>query len=497
MTEAGTLLEVRGITKRFPGVVALSDVSFDLKAGEVHSLVGENGAGKSTLLSCMNGLQVPSEGAIYLHGRKVAFSKPADAIRQRLSMVHQELVLCPNLTVAENIYLGREPSKSGGMADRARMLRDAKALLAEIQVEIDPDRLLGSLSLNEQQIVEICRALAANPKVIVFDEPTASLNDDQVEHLLEIILGLRGRGLGIVYVSHRLSEVLAISDRVTVLRDGRVVTTEAASKLDVSRLVSLMVGREHKPGESSYHRRELGPIVLEARGIGQGDRFKDVSFTLRKGEILGIAGLLGCQREAVVRAIFGAEPIDSGALLIDGEEQLFHSPHDAIDAGIAFMPADRKREGLVLSMGMADNIALTLLDRLGALGLLQRSRLSAVSREMIQSLSIKVSGLSQRVSQLSGGNQQKVVIGKWIARKSNIVLAEDPTRGVDVGAKFEIWRAIQALADEGQAVILLTTELEEMMLACDRIVVMGRGRVTGSFERDEFSAEAIAHCFFA
>lgn len=497
MTESPPLLEVKGITKRFPGVVALSDVSFDLEAGEVHSLVGENGAGKSTLLSCINGLQVPSEGAIYLHGRKVSFAKPADAIRERLSMVHQELVLCPNLTVAENIYLGREPSKSGGMADRARMLADAKALLAEIQVEIDPNRLLGSLSLNEQQIVEICRALAAQPQVIVLDEPTASLNDDQVEHLLEIIKGLKARGLGIVYVSHRLSEVLEISDRVTVLRDGRVVATEAASDLDVSRLVSLMVGREHKPGESSYHHRELGPVILEAKGIGQGERFKDVSFTLRKGEILGIAGLLGCQREAVVRAIFGAESIDSGSLLVDGKERVFHSPHQAIDAGIAFMAADRKREGLVLSMGMADNIALTLLDRLVALGFLQHGRLSAISREMIQLLSIKVSGLSQRVSQLSGGNQQKVVIGKWIARKSNIVLAEDPTRGVDVGAKFEIWRAIQSLADEGRGVILLTTELEEMMLACDRIIVMGRGRVTGSFERDAFSAEAIAHCFFA
>ncbi len=497
MSEAGPLLEVRGITKRFPGVVALADVSFDLKAGEVHSLVGENGAGKSTLLSCMNGLQVPSAGAIYLHGRKVSFSKPADAIRARLSMVHQELVLCPNLTVAENIYLGREPSKAGGVADPARMLNDAKALLGEIQVEIDPARQLGSLSLNEQQVVEICRALAANPKVIVFDEPTASLNDDQVEHLLEIIRGLKRRGLGIVYVSHRLGEVLEISDRVTVLRDGRVVTTEAASDLDITSLVSLMVGREHKPGESSYHPRELGQVVLEAKGIGQGERFKDVSFTLRKGEILGIAGLLGCQREAVVRAIFGAEAIDSGSLLVHGKKQLFHSPDDAIDAGIAFMAADRKREGLVLSMGMADNISLTLLDRLSARGLLQRRKLSGISREMIQLLSIKVSGLSQRVSQLSGGNQQKVVIGKWIARKSDIVVAEDPTRGVDVGAKFEIWRAIQALADEGRAVILLTTELEEMMLACDRIIVMGRGRVTGRFERAEFSAEAIAHCFFA
>lgn len=495
MIQAAPLLEVKNISKVFPGVLALDDVTFDLQAGEVHSLIGENGAGKSTLLSCINGLQKPTKGKIYVDGRIAEFNNPVDAIRQRLSMVHQELVLCPNLTVAENIYLGREPSGPGGLKDTARLEKDAAELLSQLRVPIDPSHKLGLLSLNEQQIVEICRALAADPKVIVFDEPTASLNDDQVEHLLGIIRDLKKRGLGIVYVSHRLNEVLEISDRITVLRDGQVIATEAAKGLNKGQLVSLMVGRKRKPGESAYSQRELGDIVLDAQQIGN-THFKDVSFSLRKGEILGIAGLLGCQREAVVRSLFGAQKIDTGKLIIHGRERQFRSPHDAIENGIAFMPADRKQEGLVLNMTVADNISLTILDRVRSLGFLQRRSVIETTRKMIDLLAIKVSGLTQRVSQLSGGNQQKVVIGKWIARTSDIIIAEDPTRGVDVGAKFEIWRAIQTLADEGRSVILLTTELEEMMAACDRIIVMGRGRVTGTFQREDFSAEAIAHRFF-
>ncbi|MCR9136132.1 MAG: sugar ABC transporter ATP-binding protein [Alphaproteobacteria bacterium] len=495
MTQTTPLLEVRDLSKAFPGVQALDNVSFDLNAGEVHSLIGENGAGKSTLLSCINGLQKPTSGKIYIDGRLAAFNSPVDAIGQRLSMVHQELVLCPNLTVAENIFLGREPKGPGGLKDTARLERDASDLLAQLRVSIDPSGKLGLLSLNEQQIVEICRALAADPKVIVLDEPTASLNDDQVEHLLGIIRDLKKRGLGIVYVSHRLNEVLDISDRITVLRDGQVVATERAEGTDRGQLVSLMVGRERKPGENVYSRRELGEIVLDAQKIGN-SHFRDVSFSLRKGEILGIAGLLGCQREAVVRSLFGAQKIDDGKLVVHGKIQNFRSPHDAIDNGIAFMAADRKQEGLVLNMTVADNISLTILDRLTAFGFLKRGSVLEMTRKMIDLLAIKVSAVTQHVSQLSGGNQQKVVIGKWIARKCDIIIAEDPTRGVDVGAKYEIWRAIQSLAEEGRAVILLTTELEEMMTACDRIIVMGRGRITGTFRRDEFSAETIAHRFF-
>lgn len=496
MSGTHPLLEVCGVTKHFPGVIALRDVSFDLIAGEVHSLVGENGAGKSTLLSCINGLQQPTSGTIKIAGKQTNLSSPVDAIAHQLSMVHQELVLCPNMTVAENIFLGREPERAFGLNDKTRMVRDASAILERLQVDLDPNQKLGELSLNEQQIVEICRALVGDPKVIVFDEPTASLNDDQVRYLLDTIMKLKSQGLGIIYVSHRLNEVLEISDRISVLRDSQLVVTEPADGMNEQRLVSLMVGREHKPGETTYRKRDLGEVVLNASGIGHEGLFEDVSFDLRKGEIIGIAGLLGCQREAVVRAIFGARTIDSGTLSLHGVPAHFSSPREAIDAGIAFMAADRKHEGLVLGMSVSDNISLTILDRIKSFGFLQRRSLTQITRELVDLLAIKVSTFSQRVSQLSGGNQQKVVIGKWIARKSDVVIAEDPTRGVDVGAKSEIWRSIQTLADEGRSVILLTTELQEMVSACDKIIVMSRGRITGRFDRKDFSTEEIARCFF-
>ncbi|MDX8494097.1 sugar ABC transporter ATP-binding protein [Mesorhizobium sp. VK22B] len=490
------LLEVESIRKTYPGVIALSDVTFDLKAGEVHALVGENGAGKSTLLSVMNGLVAPDSGEIRIDGQRVVLNDPTVALANRLALVHQELVLCPNLSVAENIFLGREPAGRLGRT-RAMLNRMAKDLLDEIHVSLDPSRAVGELSLNEQQIVEICRALASRPRVLVFDEPTASLNDDQVGHLLAIIRKLKANGLGIVYVSHRLSEVMQISDRVTVLRDGHVVATRDIAGLNEAALVALMVGREHKPGQSAYKERRCGDVALEAKGIGKARVFDDISLQVRAGEIVGIAGLLGCQRESVVRAIFGATSIDRGEIRVHGHKVQLRSPRDAIAFGIGFMPADRKREGLVLPMSVGDNIGMTILRRLGRLGFMKRRQRNATANGLVRTLAIKINGLSQVASQLSGGNQQKIVIGKWIARSGDIVIAEDPTRGVDVGAKFEIWRAIQDLAEEGKAILLLTTELQEMMDACDRILVMSRGRVTGHFHRKDFSAEAIAHCFVA
>ncbi|TPL36019.1 sugar ABC transporter ATP-binding protein [Mesorhizobium sp. B2-4-6] len=490
------LLEVQSIRKTYPGVIALSDVTFDLKAGEVHALVGENGAGKSTLLSVMNGLVAPDSGEIRIDGQPVVLNDPTVALANRLALVHQELVLCPNLSVAENIFLGREPAARFGKT-RAMLNRMAKDLLDEIYVNLDPSRAVGELSLNEQQIVEICRALASRPRVLVFDEPTASLNDDQVVHLLAIIRKLKANGLGIVYVSHRLSEVVQISDRVTVLRDGHVVATRDIAGLNEAALVTLMVGREHKAGQSAYKERRCGDVALEAKGIGKAGVFEDICLQVRAGEIVGIAGLLGCQREAVVRAIFGDQSIDRGEIRVQGRKVQLRSPRDAIAFGIGFMPADRKGEGLVLPMSVGDNIAMTILRRLGRLGFMKRRQRNATANGLLRTLAIKTNGLAQLASQLSGGNQQKIVIGKWIARGGDIVIAEDPTRGVDVGAKFEIWRAIQDLAEQGKAILLLTTELQEMMDACDRILVMSRGRVTGHFHRKDFSAEAIAHCFVA
>ncbi|MBP1886697.1 sugar ABC transporter ATP-binding protein [Sinorhizobium mexicanum] len=497
MENSAPILELRNLSKSFPGVRALSNVSFDLKAGEVHALVGENGAGKSTLLSCMNGLQQPNEGEILIDGRQVTLATPSVAIEHHLAMVHQELVLCSNLTVAQNMFLGREPRGGLGTIDRATMNRKASKLLETIGVRIDPNRKVGTLSLNEQQIVEICRALATEPKVIVLDEPTASLNDDQVAHLLGIVKMLKSRGLGIVYVSHRLTEVLEISDRITVLRDGRVVTVLPAAGLTEPVLVSHMVGKAKANAHSVYRPRRQGEVLLKVDGLSKAGKFKDVSFELRKGEILGVAGLLGCNREIVAQALFGATETDGGRIVIGNAAVKLKTPHDAIRLGVAYMPADRKNEGLVLGMNVADNASMTTLRSVGKWGVLRRGQVRRLASDLVRLLSIKVSGLSQKASQLSGGNQQKIVIGKWIARKSGIVIAEDPTRGVDIGAKAEIWDALQTLAEEGKALILLTTELQEMLHVCDRIIVMSRGRITGEFQRSEFSAEAITQRFFA
>jgi ribose transport system ATP-binding protein len=488
------LLEVHAIRKSFPGVVALADVSFDVLPGEVHALVGENGAGKSTLLAIMNGLQAPDSGEIRREGRPIQLRNPSVARANRLALVHQELVLCPNLTVAENILLGQEPKSRFGRSDRKAMHQAARRILETIHVDLDPARLTGELSLNEQQIVEICRALASNPEVLVFDEPTASLNDDQVGHLLAIIRKLRAKGLGIVYVSHRLSEVLDIADRITVLRDGRVIETLEAQQASEARLIKLMVGRDQVPSQIAHAPRQLGDVMLEAKSIGAAGLFDDVSLAIRSGEILGIAGLLGCQREAVVRALFGSQPITRGEICVQQRPRKFRSPGEAIKAGLGFLPADRKREGLVLPMSVGDNIALTLLSRLASFGFMRSRRRNRLAQDLIRTLAAKVSGPAQPAVELSGGNQQKIVIAKWIARGGDIFLIEDPTRGVDVGAKPQIWRAVHELAGKGKAILLVTSELQELMDVSDRIIVMSRGRVTGHFTRPEFSVESIARC---
>lgn len=489
------LLEVRRITRTFPGVIALSQVDFDVLPGEVHALVGENGAGKSTLLSIINGLLQPDSGEIKLGGKAVTLNGPFEAIAHRLAMVHQELVLCPNLSVAENIFLGREREATGGNGRLRDLIVKARELLDEIKVDLDPATPVGNLSLNEQQIVEICRALSSRPKVLVFDEPTASLDENQVAHLLEIIGKLRAAGLGIVYVSHRLNEIFSISDRITVLRDGQTVGTVPTAQTDERGLVSMMVGRDYDPSVSSYKPRDIGAVALELDGLGREGIYQDISLQVCKGEILGLAGLLGCHREALVRSIFGTIVPNSGSIKIHGQQVSLKSPRSAIAHGVSFMPADRKEEGLVLGMSVEDNLTLTVLDRIRRFGLIQVRKRRTLTDSLIRKLSTKVSTPKQPVKNLSGGNQQKVVIGKWMARQGDIIIAEDPTRGVDIGAKAEIWAALQELAESGCAIILITTELEEMMGASDRIIVMNRGRISGEFQRHEFYAETIAHRF--
>ncbi len=488
------LLSVRGICKSFAGVAALKDVVFDVLPGEVHALVGENGAGKSTLLSIINGLQPPDSGAIEIAGRPVALSTPAVARANRLAMVHQELMLCPNLTVADNIFMSAEPRTFFGKIDRATMERNTRDLLLRVNVYLDPATEVSRLSLAERQIVEICKALAAKPRVLVFDEPTASLADAQVESLLAIIRRLRAEGIGIVYVSHRLREVFAIADRITVLRDGRIIDTRPAREMDEAEVIRLMVGRDLDHQFPPAPERVFGDVLIEADRIGARGEFEDISFAVRAGEIVGIAGLMGCARENVVRALFGIQPIDSGEIRVRGRRRRLGRPGHAIRDGIGYMPADRKKEGLVLGMSVHDNLVLPVLRRVSRAGLLSRLRRRDVADRMVRDLEIRLASSATEVVNLSGGNQQKVVIGKWLAHGGDILLVEEPTRGVDVGAKPQIWAALHGLANAGKAVLLVSSELPELMGVCDRILVMSCGRMTGTFMRDAFSAEAIARC---
>lgn len=497
MDATAPLLELQGIGKSFPGVRALHDVSLDLRAGEVHALLGENGAGKSTLLSCMNGLLRPDEGRILIAGQEVHFSRPAAAIAARLAMVHQELVLCGNLSVAQNVWLGREPRLRGGRIDRAAMRARTRELLAAVGLDLDPDTRVATLGLAEQQIVEICKALGTDPRIIVLDEPTASLDDDQVQRLMEVVRRLRARGLGIIYVSHRLNEVLELADRMTVLRDGRHVVTRDMEGVTEQGIVSYMVGEERTGKGIGWQARPIGGPVLEVRNAVTCGRLKDVSLRVHAGEIVGVAGLLGCHREELARAIFGATPLQNGEIHIGGRPVRLGSPRSAICSGVAYMPADRKEQGLVLGMTVGENITMTELDRLSRFGFLRHLAARGLSRAMIRRLGIRTRSHRQRAGQLSGGNQQKIVIAKWMSKPGRVVIAEDPTRGVDIGAKSEIWGALRSLAESGRGLIVMTTELSEMMQVCDRIVVMSRGRVTGEFRRDEFDVEQITARFFS
>jgi len=491
---ATPLLEAHGIGKYFGNVVALHDVSFDVRAGEVHALVGENGAGKSTLLAIVNGLQKPDDGELLLYGRPSTLAGPLQARRNGLALVHQELALCPNLTVAENLFLGQEPRNAFGQVKMAEMRARSATLLERLGARISPTQRAAELSLSERQLVEIGKALASEPKILVLDEPTASLTDEHVTLLLETVRRLRAEGLGIVYVSHRLEEVLDIADRVTVLRDGRVVARLDAAEATEPKLIRAMVGRDLGERFPPRHAPPRGEKLVETAGLGLNGRYRDINLALHAGEIVGIAGLMGCERESVIRTLFGLHVPDEGEIKVQGRAARFASAADAIDAGIAYLPADRKAEGLVLGMSVYDNLALCTLPRLSRLGMLSRIRQRLHGRALIDQLQIKAPAPHRGVVNLSGGNQQKVVLGKWIARGADVWIVEEPTRGVDVGGKQHIWQALHALSRDGKAILVVSSELPELMGLCDRIVVMSRGRITGEFERQAFEADAIARC---
>ncbi len=474
------LVRMEAIDKRFPGVHALKSVGFDLRPGEVHALMGENGAGKSTLMKILSGVYHPDSGRILIDGQEVTLPAPRAAQALGIGIIHQELALMRDLTVAQNIWIGREPRLSFGRLDEGKLNRDAQAIFESMNIRIDPRTVVGSLTIARQQMVEIAKALSHRSRVLIMDEPTAALNDAEIAELFTIIRRLKAEGVGIVYISHKMDEIKRISDRVTVMRDGAYVGTVEAAETPIAKIISMMVGRELLDESVTIPDLSNAETALEARGIRRGRELKDISFSLRKGEILGFAGLMGAGRTELARAIFGAEPIDAGEIRVHGRPVKISSPADAVRAGIGYLSEDRKHYGLALGMDVRANIAMASLRRYAdRFGRIDEGALARIAKDYIGKLAIRTPGDRQEVRLLSGGNQQKVVIAKWLLRDCDILIFDEPTRGIDVGAKAEIYRLLNDLAGQGKAIIVISSELPEVLRLSHRIAVMCEGRLTG------------------
>jgi D-xylose transport system ATP-binding protein len=502
MTDSANLLVTNSIRKSFPGVQALDGVSLDLRRGEVHALVGENGAGKSTLMKIFSGVYPHGtfEGSIKIDGVEQAFKGIRDAERAGVAIVFQEFSLVPELSVAENIFLGRLPS-SGSIVQWNYLHARAKALLDQLDVQIATETLVRSLGIGQQQLIEIAKALSHDARILILDEPTAALNDAEARTLFRIIDSLRARGLGLLYISHRLEEVLTLADRVTILRDGRSVATHSRGDIDRKKMISLMVGREISQVFPEIHRStkdialEVCNLSVEHPDIAGRMVLRDINFEVHAGEVLGVAGLMGSGRTALLNVLFGSFPRSySGEIRLNGSAINITRPSDAIDRGIALVTEDRKRLGLSLSASIADNMTLVALRRFASANILKKQQEMSSVERMMSDLRVKASSPETTVETLSGGNQQKVVLGRWLMNDPKILLLDEPTRGIDVGAKQEIYTRINQLAEQGLAIIMVSSELEELRGVCDRIIVMHEGRITGRFARHEASAEAIMAC---
>ena len=490
VAEARPVFRLRNVTKRFGGVTAVEGVDFDLRAGEVHALVGENGAGKSTLMKIVHGLYPPDEGTLEVGGEPVDFSSPRDAETAGIAMIPQELDLFPELSVTENLFVGRHrPRTRWGTLDRAAMRAEARDRLRSLGVDLDVTTTVKRLSAANQQIVAIARALVGEARAVVMDEPTASLTDREVQQLFRIISDLTSGGVGVVYISHRLEEIFTISDRITVLRDGHHITTAPASELDAEELVRLMVGR---PLNELFTRspHDPGDVALEVSGLSRAGEFEEIDLVVRRSEIVGLSGLVGAGRSELAQSIFGIRSPESGEIKIDGEAVKIHSPQAAMVRGIFYVPEERRSQGLILPFSIKNNITLSILDRISRFGFVPRAERQTADR-FARELAIRGAKVSDPVSRLSGGNQQKVVLAKSLAREPQILLLDEPTRGIDVGAKSEIYRLIDDLAKEGKAILLISSELEEVLSMSDRVVVMREGRITGEFDRSEANQEAV------
>ncbi|MEU6018162.1 sugar ABC transporter ATP-binding protein [Streptomyces sp. NPDC047515] len=487
-----TVLEARSVSKRFPGVVALDDVSFTLRAGETHALVGENGAGKSTLIKVLTGVHRPDEGELRLSGRPVVFARPFEAQQAGISTIYQEVNLVPLMSVARNIFLGREPKNRLGLIDFSRMHRETTELLYGFGVRVDPRRPLHTLGIGTQQMVALARAVSVDAQVVIMDEPTSSLEPREVETLFRVIENLRGRGIAVLYVSHRMGELYRICDRVTVLRDGHRIHTGDLADLDRMRLVSMMLGRDlsevRRTGLTSFddegHDAARAP-ALTATGLNRRHRLHDISLSLYGGEVLGLGGLLGSGRSETAKALAGALSLDSGELTIGGRNLRRISSAGAIRSGISLLPEDRKAEGIVPGLSVRENIVLAALPRLSRFGVVSRRKQDRVVDIFMKRLRIKAASLEQKVGELSGGNQQKVLLARWLCLEPRVLLLDEPTRGIDVGAKAEVQGLIDDLAREGLAVLLISSDIEELIEGADRVVVLRGGSVAGELAGDE------------
>ncbi|EGJ7502740.1 sugar ABC transporter ATP-binding protein [Escherichia coli] len=488
-----TFLQMKHITKRFPGVLALNDVQFSLRRGEVHALLGENGAGKSTLMKILSGVYQPDEGEIIFEDKPVSFSDPLSAQNVGITIIHQEFNLFPELTVEENIFIGREFCKKNRWRLDEKQQRQATIeILQKLNLAIKPDTLVADLTVAQQQMVEIAKAISVNARILIMDEPTAALTETEIESLFRVTRLLKEQGTGIVYISHRLEELALIADRATVMRDGQYISTVDYECVKISDLIAMMVGRDLG---NIYPRRESLQQripVLEVNGLTRKGVLNDINFTLYRGEILGFAGLMGAGRTELARAIFGADSIDSGTLKLNGKETVIKDISDAIQQGISYLTEDRKKEGLALNLSVERNIMLgnypEYSDRFGNV---DSRRCQQTSEEQVKALRIKTPNLEQAALNLSGGNQQKIIIARWVCKDTDILIFDEPTRGIDVGAKLEIYELMNRLVAKGKSIIMISSELPEVLGMCDRILVMRSGRITGELSAKEATQEKI------
>jgi ribose transport system ATP-binding protein len=488
------LLKLEGVTKGFPGVKALSDMQLDLRRGEVLALVGENGAGKSTLMKLLSGIHTPEEGRFFLNGEPYEPNGPKHAQELGISIIHQEFNLMPDLTVAQNIYVGHEPRTGSFFLNERKLNTQAKNLIERLQLSLEPKWIVGDLTVAKQQMVEIAKALAYDAKVLIMDEPTAALNDREVEVLHNLIRRFVQPDTGVIYISHRMDELKVISDRITVIRDGRYVGTVNTRETTMKEVIALMVGREISAEAKPEGVAEDREVLLEVSGLSTKHLLKDVSFQLKKGEILGFAGLMGAGRTEVARAIVGADKIDSGNIKLRGKEININSPADAAKHRIGYLSEDRKRFGLLLQQEVNANIGLSSLSELfQSFGFMKDKAIRAKSREYVKTLRIKTPSIAQTAKNLSGGNQQKVVIAKWLVKDCDILIFDEPTRGIDVGAKEEIYRLLNDLAQQGKSIIMISSELPEVLRMSHRILVMSEGRITGQLSAAEATQESVMH----